>query len=226
MDPTDRVNPDDPTVGAALGIAQALASRLCHDLVSPVGAITNGVDLIRELGGSAGAEEIAMIGQSADRANDVLSFHRLAFGATAAESSELGRPALARTLSRMLSDNRVRCVLSGEDGPPLPRRAARAIALAALCARRLIPFRGRIDVDLAETAILPVRIGIEGADPDRRAEALAWLDAESPRASALQGPLDPREIEYALCPVAAAQAGAVIDIAIDSQSPRFTLRAA
>ena len=55
-----------------LDIASLLASRICHDLVSPVGAVVNGTDLIRAVGGADIQDELALIGQSAARASIIL----------------------------------------------------------------------------------------------------------------------------------------------------------
>ena len=41
-------------------LAGLVGSRLCHDLISPIGAIGNGLELL-ELSGSAPTEEIALI---------------------------------------------------------------------------------------------------------------------------------------------------------------------
>ena len=61
-------------------LAGTVCTRICHDLVSPVGAVVNGADLIDELGVADAKDEMAMIAQSARRAAAMLKFHRLAFG--------------------------------------------------------------------------------------------------------------------------------------------------
>lgn len=62
-------------------VLELLSSRLCHDLISPVTAINNGVELVTEMG--AGMEESAMqlIGNSARQAAGRLEFFRAAIGA-------------------------------------------------------------------------------------------------------------------------------------------------
>ncbi len=64
-----------------LRLAQLICSRLCHDLAGLTGAIANGADLVAE--GSADAEALALIGQSARQANARIAFFRIAFGANA-----------------------------------------------------------------------------------------------------------------------------------------------
>jgi histidine phosphotransferase ChpT len=57
-----------------------IASRICHDLISPVGAISNGLELLEMAPGGSG-EEAGLIRQSADAATASLKFMRIAFGA-------------------------------------------------------------------------------------------------------------------------------------------------
>lgn len=66
-------------------LAELLCSRLCHDLISPLGAIANGLELISEGDKSVLDEAIAMIGSSARQGTARLSYFRLAFGAGGGE---------------------------------------------------------------------------------------------------------------------------------------------
>ena len=68
-------------------VAELLCSRLCHELVSPVGAINNGVELIEEMGAEMVDEAIGLIAHSADQAARRLRLLRLAYGAAGAEST-------------------------------------------------------------------------------------------------------------------------------------------
>ena len=61
-------------------VAELLCSRLCHDLVGPVGAVNHGIELIAEENSPIIAEATEMIGQSADQAASRLEFFRVAFG--------------------------------------------------------------------------------------------------------------------------------------------------
>lgn len=58
-------------------MAGLVASRICHDLISPIGALNNGVELLSGVGG----EELALIVECAEAARDTLAFQRLVFGA-------------------------------------------------------------------------------------------------------------------------------------------------
>jgi hypothetical protein len=62
-------------------ILEIFSARICHDLVGPVGAISNGVELLSEGGMSGDPEVIALIADSARGASRRLQFFRSAFGA-------------------------------------------------------------------------------------------------------------------------------------------------
>lgn len=61
-------------------VAELLCSRLCHDLVGPVGAVNHGIELIGEENSPIMAEATEMIGQSAEQASNRLEFFRVTFG--------------------------------------------------------------------------------------------------------------------------------------------------
>lgn len=67
-------------------VLELLSSRMCHDLVSPVGAINNGVELIEEIGGSMAVEANELIAKSAQIAARRLRCFRLAYGRAGSES--------------------------------------------------------------------------------------------------------------------------------------------
>ncbi len=62
-------------------IAALIGSRICHDLISPLGAIGNGVELLG-MAGEIGGPEMELISQSVTNANARIRFFRVAFGAT------------------------------------------------------------------------------------------------------------------------------------------------
>lgn len=66
---------------ASTAILEQLASRICHDLISPIGAIGNGLELVEEMGASGDDEAIKLIAYSAAQAAAKLAAFRLAYGA-------------------------------------------------------------------------------------------------------------------------------------------------
>ena len=66
----------------SLDLASMLCSRLCHDLLSPVGALTNGLELLAdERDPDMRQRCFELLEQSAKVSADKLKFFRLAFGA-------------------------------------------------------------------------------------------------------------------------------------------------
>jgi histidine phosphotransferase ChpT len=81
---TDRVELD------ALDLAALLCSRVCHDIISPVGAIINGLEVLDE-NNSQEMKDFAfgLIRRSASQASAKLQFARLAFGAAGSTGAEI-----------------------------------------------------------------------------------------------------------------------------------------
>ena len=61
-------------------VLELMASRVCHDLISPVGAINNGVEFLEEMGPEAGQDAIDLIAHSAKVASARLQCFRIAYG--------------------------------------------------------------------------------------------------------------------------------------------------
>ena len=73
-----------------LDLSALLASRVCHDIISPVGALTNGLEVLEEDQGEE-MREFAMdlINKSAKSASAKLKFARLAFGASGSAGADI-----------------------------------------------------------------------------------------------------------------------------------------
>src|SRR3954454_15909020 len=85
--------PDPPLTTHAidpLELAALIASRVCHDIISPVGAIVNGLEVLEEEKDES-MREFAMdlVQKSARQASVKLQFSRLAFGASGGAGAEV-----------------------------------------------------------------------------------------------------------------------------------------
>lgn len=70
------------TDSTSTDLAAMLCSRLCHDMLSPVGALSNGLELLAmETDPEMRANVVALLEQSAAISTNKLKFFRLAFGA-------------------------------------------------------------------------------------------------------------------------------------------------
>ena len=74
----------------ALDLAALLCSRVCHDLISPVGAIVNGLEVLEEEKDEATKEfALDLIKRSANTASAKLQFCRIAFGAAGSAGAQI-----------------------------------------------------------------------------------------------------------------------------------------
>ena len=88
--------------------AALLCSRLCHDLVSPVGAITNGIEILQEEHEPEMREQVMdLLIKSAQQTSNKLQFFRLAFGAAGEFSAQLDLREAQSALEAFLEGTRV-----------------------------------------------------------------------------------------------------------------------
>ena len=118
-----------------LRVLELLCSRFCHEMVSPVGAIGNGAELLGEDDPDFVREAAALIEQSARRASRRLQFYRFAYGTTSTSANATPRELLlglleggkvtadwAESVSSLEADwQRVACNLALVAAETLPR---------------------------------------------------------------------------------------------------------
>ena len=74
----------------AIDLASLLCSRLCHDLLSPVGALNNGIELLADEQDPEMRERcLELLAESARASANKLKFFRLAFGAAGGFGEEV-----------------------------------------------------------------------------------------------------------------------------------------
>ncbi|SHK40620.1 histidine phosphotransferase ChpT [Shimia gijangensis] len=118
-----------------------VGSRICHDLISPVGAIGNGVELIG-MGGSSGPE-IELIADSVGNANARIRFFRIAFGLAGTEQM-VGVNEVRTTLNDLSAGGRVS--YAWDVMRDVPRPELRAGFLALMCLESALPLGGFITI--------------------------------------------------------------------------------
>jgi len=86
-----------------LAATQLLMSHLCHELVSPIGAVSNGIEMLDDFGDDELAPEaVALIRESGKAAAAKLRFYRLAYG-RAGQASDLGLAQCAGAATELLA---------------------------------------------------------------------------------------------------------------------------
>jgi histidine phosphotransferase ChpT len=139
---------------SATDLSALVASRLCHDLISPIGAIGNGLELL-QLSGNAGAAELELIGSSLATALAKLRFSRVAFG-TADPEARLTVEEAAQITDAMFQG---RFGVAWNPGEDMPRPVARLVYLAILCLEKSLPMGGTVHVDAGAEGI---SLAVEG----------------------------------------------------------------
>jgi histidine phosphotransferase ChpT len=80
----------EPASIGDLELAALISSRICHDVINPVGAIANGLEMLGEEHDEAMREQaLDLIRKSASQASAKLQFARLAFGAAGSAGAEI-----------------------------------------------------------------------------------------------------------------------------------------
>ena len=165
-----------------LRVTELLCSRLCHDLVSPVGAINNGVELLEESEPGMMAEALALIAQSGQRAAARLRCFRLAYGAAGGQVSVgLGE---AREVGLSYLDGG-RVELDWPDGQPaltetVPAGAAKMVLNLIVLAEEVLGVGGVVAVSLsAPSHPASVTVTAAGRTAQMSDELAAALDGRA-----------------------------------------------
>ena len=146
---------------SALRVAGLLASRLCHDLVGPLGAVNNGLELIAEEDDMA-KEALGLAQRSAKRASSRLQFFRYAFGAAGGEPN-FGHGEARPIVLNLLGNGDIAMDWPDAKGVELPAGAGRLLLNLALLASECLPRGGNVKVSLAAN-----RVTMEASGPQAR----------------------------------------------------------
>lgn len=177
--PPPHPEPDD--------LASLVGSRLCHDLISPLGAIGNGVELLAMTMRTSSAE-LQLIAESVAAANARVKFFRFAFGR--AGEQRVGRPEMAGLMNQYSACSRI--AVDWQVDEDHSRDHVRLVCLAVLCLEPAMPRGGKITVTCDSTAGLTVWT-IRGITARTKPDPELWatLDGQ-PRA------LAPSEVQFGL----------------------------
>ncbi len=125
-------------------LSALIGSRICHALISPLGAIGNGVELL-SLSATTAGPELALITESVSAANARIRFYRVAFGAAALDQ-RIGRPEVVSILADLTRGGRL--AVDWQVPGDQPRPEVKLAFLLIQCLETAMPFGGRIVVTL------------------------------------------------------------------------------
>ena len=157
---------DKPDISALLG------SRICHDLISPIGAISNGVELML-MDNVAKGPEMTLVAESVANANARIRFFRVAFGQTA-KDQRIGLAEIRGILADLARGSRT--TVDWTTPADLSRRETKLAFLCMLCLETALGQGGRIVVERGET-----RWTLTGTAPRLRIDPTLWEALSNPQ---------------------------------------------
>ncbi len=144
-----------------LDLAALACSRVCHDVISPVGAIINGLEVLdEEKDDEMRQVALDLIKKSAATASARLQFCRLAYGAAGSAGAAIDTGDAEAVTRGLIGDGRTRLVWNGAR-QLAPKNKVKLLLNLCAIAFSAIPRGGVVTVDLSE----------EGQDMEARVEA-------------------------------------------------------
>lgn len=177
---------------SATDFASLLCSRLCHDLLSPVGALNNGLELLAdEHDPDMRARCLELLADSARASANKLKFFRLAFGAAGGFGETIDTREAQAAIEGLLADNHRISFGWMVDAPALPKSAIKILLNLALIGGDALIRGGQLDVGAEiQGEMIEIVVRADGPrivlDPELRA-ALVGVDENvtvTPRAAA------------------------------------------
>lgn len=181
-------------------LAALIASRICHDLISPVGAISNGLELIGLGGVGDASPELSLISESCSNANARIRLFRIAFG-FANNASRVSETECRTILGATYAGSRID-VLWNASGD-LPRKEVQLAFLALQCLETTIPHGGQITCAQDDGTWRLTASGHRVTNPLNPVwdEMAALSRADPDAASELN--FSPSEVQFAMLPLLA-----------------------
>ncbi|MEN0000354.1 MAG: histidine phosphotransferase family protein [Pseudomonadota bacterium] len=126
-----------------------LCSRVCHDIISPVGAINNGLELLAESDGDDGAMDL--ITTSAANASARLQFCRIAFGASGSAGADIDTGDAQTVTEAYMANEKPDFVWQGERAY-MPKNKVKLFLNLILIANASIPRGGTLKASIMDAS--------------------------------------------------------------------------
>ncbi len=128
-------------------LATQLVAKLCHDFISPAGAIMSGLDLLEDPSAQDMKQEaLNLISASAKKMVTLVYFARVAFGAATTSEAFSGKE-LNKILADMFGTMRAELEFDILPDTIFPKRAARALVNLGLIAGNSLPTGGKAHIE-------------------------------------------------------------------------------
>jgi histidine phosphotransferase ChpT len=185
-----------------------IGSRICHDLISPIGAISNGVELIA-MSGDISGPEMSLISDSVENANARIRFFRIAFGLAGA-GQMVAHSEITGILRDMTRGGRL--VIDWQPREDLLRQRVKLAFLLLQCFETAMPWGGRVTV----TSVAG-QWAIHGEGDQVRIEPELWALLHRART---ETPLQAANVHFALAGLNAKDTGRSLELESSPSSAR------
>jgi histidine phosphotransferase ChpT len=182
--PTD----SGPVALAGLDLAALLCSRVCHDLISPVGAIVNGVEVFEEeKDEETRTFALELIKKSARLASAKLQFCRLAFGAAGSAGAQIETGDAENVARGLIEDDKIK-IAWNLPRELKPKNQVKLLLNMLIVAAGAIPRGGSLTVDPIAGAVgfRVIAAGLNARVTPATAELLAGSPAQTVDAHGIQ----------------------------------------
>jgi histidine phosphotransferase ChpT len=195
-----------------LDLVALLSSRLCHDLVGPVGAINNGLEvLVDESDADMQRQAIELLVHSAGEAARRLKFYRLAYGASGGEGVPIGQQEAREAALGLFEESKISLVWPEQAAPPMPAMGKGAVKLLLnmiVVGAEALARGGTLAVALEPAdADLRIRVSSVGPGAGLNEETQRLLDGDSSGTE-----LQPRSIQPFFTYRLAADLGSAVSV--------------
>jgi histidine phosphotransferase ChpT len=201
-----------------LDLAALLCSRVCHDAISPVGAIVNGLEMLdSEHDEEMRTVAMDLIKKSAISASARLQFCRLAFGASGSLSASIDTGD-AEKVARGLFDNDRTVMHWNAQRRLASKNSVKLLLNLCLIAAGAVPRGGVITVDLADEGDpAPIRVEARGANA-----RLSHSAAEILSGAATLGSIDGHSIQPYYATLLARECNATLRASTSAETVTLT----
>ena len=162
-----------------LRISELLCSKICHDLISPISAINNGLEFLDPSDDSLFETSKKLIGESGQQAVDKLSLFRLAFGSVG-ERENLSWIEINNSLSAYFRHRKINIEFPDhftDSVFKIPKMAAKVIIFVMLFGADCLPRGGKINVECADfTTLENFHLALNGTGCFLRDDVESGLD--------------------------------------------------
>ena len=206
----------------ALDLAALLSSRVCHDVISPVGAIVNGLEVLEEENDpEMRGHALALIKSSANEASSRLQFCRLAFGAAGSKGASIDTGDAELVTRQLLADERTKLNWS-VPRVLMSKNKVKVLLNLCLLADATIPRGGVLTVtSTGEEDKIAFRVEAKGTNARLAATIPTLLAGETE-----EGAIDARAIQAYYTGLVARACGLDLSVASDPDVVAFEARPA